>query len=386
MIKSSLVPLVSAAVPANTIALVGTNDEGTLAPSGWGSANFYGTLWNGYSGGAYVPGYGTKGAYVAASAGGHDLGYEWIDALIFDFTDYTWKIRNDSNGASIPATTGITASDTNGSPWDELLSGSLVPASAHRYKHMVGIGDSIYNVMSIFSHFDGNGSSNRTHKCQIGSSTCTWSRFSTNDYNTSFTSFATFGGIDYAGGIYDAGRNRIWFIPAMNDFVTTIPWLDLSTGSWSGTAITSATPTLPTSAHIYDPDLDCVFLLAQSLTKVYRLDLQAVSGSLPGWTEVTQSGVDTVPKNLFNRWAKYPVSDGGDGCFYCRYNEDTVRKLCKFDPSTRTFSEITIANGPDFPTHPGTWTPHYSRFIYVPALKCFAWIAGNGQQIALVRP
>jgi len=47
---------------------------------------------------------------------------------------------------------------------------------------------------------------------------------------------------------------------------------------------------------------------------------------------------------------------------------------------------VTITQGDAMPSWNTSNPGHYSNFIYVPGKRCFAFVPGNNQRVALVRP
>lgn len=381
-----------AAVNRNTVRIVGTNSEDSVRPSSHSASQWQYSLFASWSGGAFVPGWGTHGAYVMCGTGGHGAP-ENYDAVLFDFGDYTWKRLPNTNGVAAnpsPRTPG----DTTGSPYYE-IPGTQVPAPAHVYQHQIGVGNSVYWVSNTFATTAAAGG-NYLHRCTLNANqTCTWSRVASNAFNAAFPGFGTYGGGNFAATFHDPRRNRLWFLNVMTHWVTTIPWITLDGSNWSGTAITAATrDTSGEGMLIHDPDQDCI-LAAVPGGQLYQLNL--AGSPLAGWQAVSSTGLSSSGmaggsgESVAIRWTKYAVADGGDGCFY-GYRDNGSNVIKKFDPQTRAFSDVTVSNGvaiprinPSSQIYPNQ-AQHFTRFCYVPARKCFAWIPGNGQPVALLRP
>lgn len=375
-----------AAVDRNTVKLVGTNSEDSVRPRSHSAGEWQYSLFASWSGGCFVPGWSTHGAYVCAGTGGHKAP-ENYDAVLFDFADYTWKFLPNTNGVAANPTP-VQPGQTNGSPWFE-ISGTEVPAPGHCYKHVVGVGNAFYKTISEYI-LPSASTSDRSHKYTLNpNNTGTWARAASNSTYAAFPGFGTYGGSDSATAVYDAQRNRIWHLTAMTHYVTSMPWLNLSTGVWSGTSVTGLTPESGGRAlHIYDADADCVYFGLNS-GQLYRMDLARSPLSYTAVSSTNTASIGMSGPAEGTRWHKYPVADGGDGCFYT-YIDNGSRQLKKFDPVSRTFSNVTVSNGPAMPRigsaiYPNQGT-HFTRFCYVPGRKCFAWIPGNGQQVALIRP
>lgn len=380
-----------AGVERNSVRLVGTNTEGSVRPAAISASQWQYSLFASWSGGTFVPGWGTHGAYVCAGTGGHGAP-ENFDAVLFDFADFTWKYLPNTNGVAANPSP-LSPGETTGSPYWE-VPGTQVPAPAHVYQHQIGVGSSVYWVTNTFATTAAAGGS-YLHRCRLNADlTCTWSRVATNAFNATFPGFGTYGGGNYAATFHDAARNRLWFLNVMTHWVTTIPWITLDGTNWTGTPIANATQdTSGAGILIHDPEQDCIFA-GVPRGQLYRLNL--AGSTLNGWAPVSSSGLTTSGLTGSGeqdavRWVKYPVSDGGDGCFYS-YRDNGSRMIKRFDPIARAFSDVSVANGPGIPRiNPASaiypnQAQHFTRFCYVPALKCFAWIPGNGQQVALLRP
>jgi hypothetical protein len=253
----------SAAVPPNTVALVGTNDEADIKPSQFSATDWQYSLFASWSGGCFVPGWGSHGAYIACGTGGHAVP-ENPDGALFDFADYTWKRITNTNGLA-PRVAGYSTGETNGSPWYEVNGVSQVPAPAHTYKHYIGVGDTVFRTCGGFI-LNSAIHSSRCHKFDLNGPalTGTWSRGATNDTYTAFPGFATFGGIDYSEAFHDVGRNRIWLFPTMTHWVDSIPYLNLATSTWSGASVPNLTGEAPLAGLLYDTAGDRVFKFTSS--------------------------------------------------------------------------------------------------------------------------
>lgn len=111
-----------------------------------------------------------------------------------------------------------------------------------------------------------------------------------------------------------------------------------------------------------------------------------IASPASGWRDLTITG--TLPSGE-NRWEFYPV----DGCFYCHDGSgNTIYKLTPpgSSPFTNAWVVSTVTlTGATLPTDvnlTGNGTRHYTRFFYVPTIECFAWIAGNTNDVYLCKP
>ncbi|MEQ1508445.1 MAG: hypothetical protein ABMB14_39810, partial [Myxococcota bacterium] len=104
-----------------------------------------------------------------------------------------------------------------------------------------------------------------------------------------------------------------------------------------------------------------------------------------GWTRVTTVGTLGFTAS---RWSQYPT----DRCHYCF--RGVGQELSKITPPPYpftgpwTFSQLghTGADLPQLVDLNGNNGKHYTRFMYVPKLDSFAWIAGGSAQVALWKP
>jgi hypothetical protein len=375
----------SSTVPANTAMLVGTNYETSVMPPKWTAANLEYSLFVSWSGGCLVPGWGTHGAYACSGTGGHAVP-ENYDAFIFDFADYAWKFVACSN-SGLPATTTPLGSMSNGS-----IAGTTIPAPAHVGFWQAGVGNYIYWPANVFATTSA-ATGSVLHRYQLNSNlTGTWDTPASNSFLSVAANLFTYGGELNNQLFHDTSRNRLWLAPSVSHVVGSIPYYNLATNTWSGLSLGgNLTADFGGEVmHLYDVAGDRIFLLSSS-GLLYSLSL---TGSPVGWQSVSVTNAATAMAGIsggFIRWHQYPVADGGDGCLY-GYVDNASNQLKRFDPSTRTFSNVTVGgasmprqnpvNGQIYPLS----QINYSRFFYVPARKCFAWIAGNGQQVALLRP
>ena len=114
----------------------------------------------------------------------------------------------------------------------------------------------------------------------------------------------------------------------------------------------------------------------------------------------------SVP-NTSRRWELYPAAYGGDGCFYTltgscpAYSSGgaplaSSQDLLKLAPpasgnpltGTWTFSTVAIRGGitAQYVVDPSAGAFHDSRFFYVPAIRCFAWIPNGSGAVELIKP
>jgi len=381
------------AIPSG-ITLVGTNTEQSVRPaafSGGSGGTWQYTLFDAFGSGCFVPGWSTHGCLAICGTGGH-LAPENVDCCIFDFADYTWKYLPNTNGVA-PHPAPYVVGDTTGSPY-WMITGSTVPCPGHIYSMQVGVDSSVYWIKTYYQTATLAGETDYTFRCALnydigGNHTCTWTRFSSNttvDVVPTFGSEAS-GNEAYTRPIYDSLRNRIWGMTVKTHAVFGVPYLDLDGGNtaWVGTTLSTSVGGADSVGTIigYDPVRDRIWLVNFSGQLVY---VQLGDTSVTGYT--TASSTNSSLALAFSpnsRWCFYPASDGGDDCFY-KMAANGGNQLVRFDPATRAFSTVTISTGtmPSYPAASGDGV--YGRFCYVPARLSLAWVAGNSQQVAIVRP
>lgn len=388
---------------SGTVTLVGTNTQSSIRP-----AAFFDALWtevlNGdFGAGTFVPGYGTKGAYVAVGVSG-DASPAVFDAVIFDFATNTWTLQANLNGIANSNVKTPVAS-TSGSPYYEMNGYAGVPCTHQPYRINVGVGTKVIRMIGSCM------TSTPLHtpwSHQYDTSTRLWSRLSVNAMDTSFDSnFAI-----EPCCLYDQTANRIWFINTELAYINRLPYLDLNDNTHKNSASFSAPSGGPVSSNwphaiLHDDGVRrCILVFKTPVfagtaypTYASVIDLNNIAG---GFTSVTINNVGNALENFnqgtgtftqaqTSRWAYYPASSGGDGCHYGY--DGTSGKVVKLAPpatgitGTWTATAITPVSG-SFPAmQRGSGTcGHYTRWMFVPALQCFAWVAGGSAQVALWKP
>lgn len=386
-------PLIeSPAVAASTVALVGTNTERSVMNAAWVSAGVGAlteTLFGSYSGGTFVPGYGTHGCYAICGTGGHGPSHDNVDAFIFDFADYTWRFLPNTNGvATHPSAYSL--GECTQSAFGTEVTGSVVPAPGHTYRIPIGVNSDVYMPVMQYQTTAAAGT-DWLHRCRLNWSatapTCTWSRAAT---NATGLYWGASGDNEWYWSVYDAARDRLWMLATLSS-INRFPNCDVATGTWTTNSIpTGLGGSGSGGSMIHDPVNDCLWMAPPGGGNLYRLNLSNAGVAMGGWTVQSFTDAAAMRNAEFSqvRWHLYPAADGGDNCLYT-YTSNGQNRLKKFDPATRTFSWVTIANGSSIPswlTGSSGYNYHYSRFCYVPSRRCFAFIAGNGQQVALLRP
>lgn len=403
---------------SNQVVLVGTNTMDSLltnprlanaSPQAFSSHDFSYALHGAYGAGTYVPNVSgmTNGAYVAVNGGG-DAAPVVFDGAVFSFDDYTWRLVPNSLNCPNSQYKQFVAV-TNGSPYYEMTGYGVTPSGAQHYHMAVGYngkfirtaqgyGPSI--VVSPYSHtFD--------------PATGVYARFTSNALPYLDSSYAK-----EAYAYLDTTRinstvDRIWFTSFEAAYWTRIPYIDLSTNTWSSSvsfpapAATGYNANYPTYIFLTDGSHKglMIFNLNSDGTAMNPrvLDLTNDTETAKGWRNITLSGslsafLQAYPlhdQNINVKWDRYP----SDNCYYSY--DGLSGKITKITPpayanwftSAWTVSSIT----PTGAALPGQYNgfqngqpivnlPHYSRFFYVPPINCFAWVAGGPRQVALWKP
>jgi hypothetical protein len=367
--------LVSYALPApgESLSLTLTNTIDSVAPtaSGWTTGALRDSAFNQYGGGSFVPLYSTAGAWVHAGSGGHN-GPDNLGATVFDFTTATWSYLFNANGVALKSTPPYSwneNTESNGAPWYE-FPGTNVPLPGHTYgNHVYAPLGAKGSIVLIARGACGIGATSVTTSHRFDLETRTWSRLSTGASGRS--------PID-SDGVYDGARNRIWFITGDQHIYTNARYLDLADGVFKNSA-DGPSPSSVLSGYervmLHD-----TYLIKNEGSTLWLFDPDLASA---GWVQLTVTG--TLPNGGACRWARY--SNGNWYAFNGFTTSNTIIKIVPpANPKTGTWacSPITLS-GPALPLW-GTSPNHYSRFFYVPAIDCLAWISGVGDTIIIMKP
>jgi hypothetical protein len=365
--------------PGEAVA-IGTNVAESVRPSQIERSNWGYSLFESFGSGTFVPDYSATGAFVIAASGGHNV-TPVLDAVIFDFSDATWKRVANSNGVA-PRDADYREAETSGAPYYEVPSAvGQVPAPPHLYAIASYIPSSrgggtkgSYLKMGSPAATVESRQGGGIHKMDLA--TGLWTRVTNDTLSFSY---------NYESStVYDPVAERYYFILDGLNGTTYLEYLDLSD------LRVKRTPTYPSPSQM-DGDYQTVFLdpvrrllIAQRPGHPMRaLNLADISG---GWVTLNTSG--TQPTRA-NRWVYYPA----DGRFYTRTNASgqTLHRLTPPDnwrTGTWTMDTTTVSGAslPDFTTAHGGIVRHYGTFFYVPALQSFAWISGDSTPVILLKP
>lgn len=388
----------TAAIPANTVQLIGTGTEQTASarPSGWSAGQWTAAVFYQYSGGCFVPGWGAKGCWAGVGHGGHAAGVNNnVDACIFDFNDDAWKWLPNTNGITHSPTMWSEGS-TDGSPY-YALSGSSgqVPPPHHAYRIDVGVGSDVISAWRQYG-LESGAAGGGTWRCRLNyaDQTCTWSRIATTNAGSAWGSY-TNGDQEWAMSHHDSVRNLIWAHAPCLVQSQSIGAISPSGSSWTSSAMTG----LPSTAAQQSGSDRGMPIMDSSRSRIWYVGANNVLYYLPlgtpgtpvpwqiasGATGISTARSGTSGASSRTRWHEYPVADGGDGRFYTHAHAGQ-RILKWFDPDSLEFGLTTITQGDAMPSWNTSYPGHYANFFYVPALRCFAFVPGNNQRVALLRP
>lgn len=390
-----------------------------------------------YGSGIFVPGYGTNGSWVAPMMGG-DSSPRMVDACVFDMASRTWRldinshgIKNHFFGDHYPLGTGGPndafgrSESVWGYPWStdgslnyggypSATSGKIeyagfpgVPKPSQVYRSQQAVGANIYRMGSYYGGSGGIGLGFWTHKYNC--TTRAWSVVGT----APFLPQSVFGSVPETMTLLDPDNNRIYYIGNQINGQTFIVYLDTATDTYGQIGPFTSPPGgggVGGNANgiiqygfcfLYkDATRKCIVWFcgapAWPNATAYVLNLNSPTG----WQAATiagsmaQFGVSTISQSRSAQWAQYPSASGGDNCLYSY--DGASGSFSKIAPPASgitgpwVLSTIPVANLPT--QRNGGYQvdsnnlPHYSRFFFVPAFSCFAWIGGGAQQVALWKP
>lgn len=365
-------------LPAPGTALfIGTNTAESARPMALSGGDIAYSLFSCYGGGVFVEGYSRAGAMVFAAMGGHNCP-PVTGAILFDFTDATWKRIDPANGVAWRSN-DYQPSEVN-ADLELALPGvtpDSVPAPAHTYQLLAalppeadgGVRGSVVTVISRFALTNAS-TGLRSHRFDLA--TGVWSRLSTNR-----------AAIEGPTSIRDEQSGRIYLLPSELHSQPSLHYLDPADWTWRTVGLGGYPATdgnNPTS--FIEPRHQ--LLVAQSSTgKLRAIQLTAPAS---GVRSLPVAGV--LPAAGGNRW----VRDPGSGAFFLYPGRgQTIHRLAP-PPSAPfttpwTVSAITVT-GLTLPPHPntGNGAEHHTRFTYVPALGCFAWLGTSTSRVVLLSP
>ncbi len=402
--SSTFVPPYALPTPGTVLAIptAGRNVANDVKPAPHSNFSWQYALFQSYGGGSFSADYSPGGAYVLAGMGGHNAS-PCFGGAIFDFTTGRWSYLPNANGFNEARTDDVVYStETNRAPYIELLGVSRgeMPAPSHHYtlqvsppKSVIGGPKGAIVVTLGAAQTQAGSDSPQTHKFDLA--TGLWTRASAN----LLTEVSTRTPYTGSSAAYDPTAKRIYVtlhFPTDDSLVC----LDLTDGLWKSVG-RYPLPNVNGIASIFVDDRRRMLLYLLDTNQLWGLDLNNVSA---GPVKLNTAG--QVP-NTSRRWHEYPTADGGDGCFYTltgggpAYENGNVpladaQELLKLSPPASgnpmtgvwTFSTAPIRGGitAQWVSDASAGANHGSRFFYVPAIRCFAWIPNGSGGVELIKP
>lgn len=385
-----------------------TNTANDVRPPGHDAGSWQYALFQTYGGGVFQPAYSQAGAYVFAGQGGHEAPPVY-GAALFDFTDGTWKYQPNGNGFDENRSTDVSESETNGMPYVELVATTApeMPAPGHTYSLMIAPPPTATAAKGTVIRVFGTAlagpkvwDSYQSH--QLDLATGVWSRAAQNLASDVFTNGAL---TDQASAL-DPVTGRI-YVSAEWPHSERLSYLDLADRTWKTVGSFTNAPGGDRYARAMWVDAERRLLLIhavsdeQGVASLWAFDLDNVSS---GPHAITVNG--ELPRGNA-RWHLYPKSDGGDGAFYTLRGRPAVpydappyplaseQVLDRLEPPTGdplttpwTYSAVPITGGimGEYVTDFESGARHMTRFFYVPAIRCFAWIPNGTGAVQLIKP
>jgi len=366
-------------------ALIGANIAADVRPATHNVYEWNYALFFFYGGGTFVEDYSAGGAYVIAGSGGHAVPPNFGGCL-FDFADATWKRIDNANGMpwikrdlNAPGFSGEINSfgEIN---WPGVSSG--IPAPSHLYGNVLplsaanggGNRGSALILRSMAAGYDSNSGSAHAHRFDLSSGL--WTRHSTNP---------SIGNSGFRTACYDPTTNRYYMIRYELHEASSLDYLDGADWAWKQVGIrTPAADGHNKSAFI--DDARRLLIVQTSTNRLRAIDLNNMGAGF-----VTLRTAGNLPPDNQSQWHRYPA----DGCWYT-YIGNGGNTLHKIQPPagnllTETWQVSTVqVGGVNLASQPReaieNGSVHNTRFFYVRALGCFAWIAGEGNRVAILKP
>lgn len=397
---------ISSAMVSGQVVLIGSNtaistdvrpqayDSRTGTTGQMSEADFSYATMEAFGSGTFMPDVGAAGSWVMVGGGGHGAP-PVFDPLIFDFATEKWRTETNAHGVPNYETTQNGEQSRTTGPSDYEVAGQAagvhIPWPSQMYCHATGVGTKV--VFPFRSYI---GAWTPTNVGYVSSLSSHYYDVATKQYGRIV---AAAGGAPQSYPNNDLGAettalldrvlNRVWILRTEMGNTASISYLDLA--SWAWGSVTPAANPLPATGYSYMHALlhddgaghRCIFVFNDGYPdKNWVLDLGNIAG---GWAQVNTVGTLGFTAS---RWSQYPT----DRCHYCF--KGVGQNLAKVTPppypftGTWTLSQLAHT-GPDLPQLVdlnGNNGKHYTRFMYVPALDSFAWIAGGSAKVALWKP
>jgi hypothetical protein len=384
------------------IPLAGRNVANDIKPAPHTDRSWQYALFQSYGGGSYAADYSAGGAYVLAGMGGHNAP-PCFGAAIFDFTSGRWSYLPNANGFDEARVRDVERkTETNGFPYLELsaVKTGEMPAPSHRCSLQVsppkgvlgGPRGAVLATLGAAQTLDG-WDSPQSHQFDLA--TGLWSRASRNLLRevTPRTPYTD------CSAAYDPTA-RCVYVTLRFSTDDRLVCLDLNDGLWKSAGRYAPPRTSGLARSIWVDDRRRLLLHLLNNGELWAIDLKRVRS---GPSRLATDG--TVPRTT-RRWHEYPSADGGDGSFYTftglgpvyrgitapLANEQALLKLTPPDGDPLkgiwTFTTVPISSGitAQYVVDPSSGAHHETRFFYVPALRCFAWIPNGTGAVELIKP
>ncbi len=398
-----------------SIAGANTMKDVATAANGWGdypgSAELHNPIYGGYGFGAFARDYSPAGAFVIAGIGGHHAGGIW-GGFVFDFTTAKWISKANANGL-VEKREDPLKDDVDwatGELVNKPPNGQL-PVPGHGYtwhfcppKALSG-GKSGYMIRcAIAAASDQGWDARKSFKLDLDTGLWTYASDNVMSFDDAYLNPYTDG-----GGDWDPKTERFYSPQgAKNGDLRYLEKNGSVPGwTWKKVACANLATSSGLSGCMVDNERRLLVLVWMDGT-VQTVDLENIGAGATTRT-IAGAGNLPVPAYSYTRWHKWPSADGGDDCFYTikgRANRAGIASfpndqsppttlaaeqfLYKLDPATWTASKVEIAGGIlalwEYVYTSDGAPPHGNAFVYVPALRCFAWFPRGDVPPQLIKP
>ena len=370
--------------PSGQASLIGNNFAEDVRPPSHSAYQWNYALFFFYGGGTFVEDYSAGGAYVIAGSGGHAVPPNFGGGL-FDFADATWKRIDNANG--MPWINRDLNSPGYSGEIDRIGEISYpgvsagIPAPAHLYGNVLPLsaangGGSRGSALILRSQAAGvssNHGSGYAHRFDL--STGLWTRQTTN---------AAIGRSNYRTSCYDPATNRYYMIRKEVHESGNLDYLDGADWTWKTVGIGGPAADGDNKSAFIDNSRR-LLIMQTSTGRLRALDLNDLRSG-----PVTLRTVGNFPPGNQSQWHLYPA----DGCWYTYmgFGENTIHKIQPptTNPLTETWTVSTVeirgATLASQGAQARQGAVHNTRFFYVRPIGCFAWIAGEKNKVAILKP
>jgi hypothetical protein len=370
--------------PSGQALLIGNNFAESVRPPTHSAFEWNYAVFFFYGGGTFVEDFSAGGAYVIAGSGGHAVPPNF-GGCAFDFADATWKRIDNANGMpwinrdlNTPPQSGEINSfgEIN---YPGVTAG--IPAPAHLYGNVLplraanggGSRGSALVLRSAAAGYSSNFGSAYAHRFDLA--TGLWTRLSGNAPSAN-SSFRT--------ACYDPATNRYYMIRFELHERATLDYLDGADWMWKTVSLGRVSAEGDNKSAFID-EARRLLIMQTSTGKLRAIDLNNI-----GAGPVNLTTVGSLPRDNQSQWHLYPP----DGCWYTHVGDggNAIYKIQPpaGNPLTATWTAGTVQiGGATLPTQGAQakeGAVHNTRFFYVRPIGCFAWIAGERSQVAILKP